>query len=378
MKILNKNILLFAAIIFVAVASLAYGDISVCPAQNFLKLSEYQEKNMDQAPAFDKAYCHDNYLIIESNGMPTFKAERITPNNITVQNYLWKIPLNPQIAESPTEVPYLGPIAVTVTGLPIYAPNEAGDLGYGDAKLDDILDRCGGHIGPNGGYHFHARPGCPFESTQDLASSIIGYAFDGFPIMEPYICVDEPCTNLRKIKGSWQECANDECTKVKLQKVDSSWELVKPTEKAAWGKFAYVKSSGDLDKCNGMMGADGKYRYYATDTFPYNLGCYKGVVDRNLNNPIPGWSDRSSFNEPRLPSNTKGSGPSNGNRGNPPAGRPGPQMQGQHPDLGVAADRLGISQDELRRALGPPPNLGEAARQLGISESELRRALHNQ
>ena len=71
MKILNKNILLFAAIIFVVVASLAYGDTSVCPAQNFLKLSEYQEKNMDQAPAFDKAYCHDNYLIIESNGMPT-------------------------------------------------------------------------------------------------------------------------------------------------------------------------------------------------------------------------------------------------------------------------------------------------------------------
>ena len=54
-------------------------------------------------------------------------------------------------------------------------------------------------------------------------------------------------------------------------------------------------------------------------------------------------------------------------------------MQGQHPDLGIDANKLGISEAELRRALGPPPpNLSEATRKLGISESELRRALHNQ
>ena len=378
MKPLNKNSFLSAVIIFVAIASVAYGDSSECPTQNFLNLSKYQQNNIDQTPAVDKVYCDKNYLIIESNGMPTYRAERITPNYIKTQNYLWKIPLKPQIADIPTEVSYLGPIAVTVTGLPIYAANEAGDLGYGDAKLDNILDKCGGHIGPNGGYHFHARPGCPFESAQELASSVIGYAFDGFPIMEPYVCVDQECTDLRKIKGSWHECADDECTAVKLQKVDSSWELVKPTEKAAWEKFAYVEGSGDLDKCNGMMGADGKYRYYATDTFPYNLGCYRGVVDRNLNNPIPGWSDRSSFNELMRPANTEGGSPS-GSGPHSPQRRSDPQMKGQHPDLGIAAKKLGISEAELRRALGPPPpNLSEAARKLGISESELRRALHNQ
>ncbi len=380
MNLLYKLIYSITIMICVSALSQAYGASGECPTEKFLDLSNFQQNDIDQTPAFDKIYCNQNYVIIESNGMPTYKAERITPNNISAQNYQWKIPLNPIIANSPTEVPYLGPIAVTVTGLPIYAPNEARDLGYGDAKLDNILDDCGGHIGPNGGYHFHARPGCPFESAQDLASSIIGYAFDGFPIMEPFVCADKDCNNLRKIKGSWHQCADDDCKTVKLRKIDSSWELVKPAEKAAWEKFAYVEGSGDLDKCNGMFGSDGKYRYYATDTFPYNLGCYKGVVDRNLNNLRPGWSDRSSFNEPMLPPNTDGRRPPNGSRssGNyPPPGRSGPPGQGQRPDLDAAASKLGISENELRNALGPPPpNLQKAAAELGISVNELRRALH--
>ena len=380
MKLPNNSLSLI--IFFIITLSWAYDSNAECPSKNFLELSKFQQTNTGQAQAADKVYCEGDYLIVESNGMPTFKAEHITPNYISTQNYLWKIPLNPKIADNPTEVPYLGPIAVTVTGLPIYAPNEARDLGYGDAKLDDILDNCGGHIGPNGGYHFHARPGCPFESAQDLASTVVGYSFDGFPIMEPFVCADRECTDLRKINGSWHECADDQCTMVKLRKVDSSWELVKPTEKAAWEKFAYVEGSGDLDKCNGMVGPDGKYRYYATDTFPYNLGCYRGVVDRRLNNLRPGWSERGSFNEPMLPPNRKTGSQSDmprGSRQHPPPGRSGQQRGSGRPDLGIAAQKLGISERQLRDALGPPPpDLSEASRKLGISERELRQALHGQ
>lgn len=357
---------------FFALAMVSYAD-QECPAEHFLILSEYQQNNIAQTPASDNVYCQGDYLIVESNGMPTYKAEKITRNSIREQNYKWKIPLNPKIADSPSEVPYLGPIAVTVSGIPIYAPNEAGDLGYGDAKLDDILDDCGGHIGPNGSYHFHARPGCPFENAEDLASSIIGYSFDGFPIMEPYVCADKECNSLRKVKGSWQGCVEGSCSNLKLKKLESSWELTNPDIKAAWDQHVYVEGSGDLDKCNGMVGEDGKYRYYATDTFPYNLGCYKGEIDRDLNNLRPGWSDRASFNEPRLPANTEGR-PQQGRQG-----RPGHQMRGQHPDLGIASQRLGISEAELRRALGPPPpDLEQAAAKLGISVNELRQALHNQ
>jgi hypothetical protein len=44
--------------------------------------------------------------------------------------------------------------------------------------------------------------------------------------------------------------------------------------------------------------------------------------------------------------------------------------------LNVAAARLGISAEQLRRALGPPPpDLNAAARQLGMPVERLREAL---
>lgn len=49
---------------------------------------------------------------------------------------------------------------------------------------------------------------------------------------------------------------------------------------------------------------------------------------------------------------------------------------GAGPDLSSVAEQLGVSEDELRDALGdPPPNLTEAAEKLGITEEELIEAL---
>ena len=60
-------------------------------------------------------------------------------------------------------------------------------------------------------------------------------------------------------------------------------------------------------------------------------------------------------------------------------GRSGQQRGSGRPDLGIAAQKLGISERQLRDALGPPPpDLSEASRKLGISERELRQALHGQ
>ncbi|MEM7345662.1 MAG: YHYH protein, partial [Chloroflexota bacterium] len=39
------------------------------------------------------------------------------------------------------------------------------------------------------------------------------------------------------------------------------------------------EGSGDLDQCNGLTLADGSYAYFATDTFPYFMGCYYGVAN---------------------------------------------------------------------------------------------------
>ena len=64
-------------------------------------------------------------------------------------------------------------------------------------------------------------------------------------------------------------------------------------------------------------------------------------------------------------------GSANGSTSPPP-----PPPNGQHPDLAKAAAILGISEMELRNALGPPPpDLQAAAQKLGITFEKLKAAL---
>jgi hypothetical protein len=88
---------------------------------------------------------------------------------------------------------------------------------------------------------------------------VVGYAFDGFPILAPWECVDEDCEEVKELASSWQRTVD---------------------VKDAWAAHEYVEGSGDLDECNGKFGSDGTYRYYATETFPYFFACYKGEAER--------------------------------------------------------------------------------------------------
>lgn len=95
-----------------------------------------------------------------------------------------------------------------------------------------------------------------------------------------------------------------------------------------------------LDECSGHFGAtpefpEGIYHYHLTaDEAPYMIDCYHGEVEVAAND----------------------------------------MGQGQGPDLGAAAEALGISVDALRDALGAggPPDFDAAAATLGISADALR------
>lgn len=229
-----------------------------CPSSNFIDVSTYQQTQNYPAPQLSVT-CSGNTVTVQSNGIPNFEFVRITPNDLQAQNYTWQIPLNPQLAAQPSDLPLLGPVGIAVNGLPIYGPNEAQPT-YGDPYLDGILDYCNGHTAPRGVYHLHARPDCLFTDLEGNTSLVIGYAFDGYPILAPYMCVDAACTQVEEVQSSWQRTRN---------------------VAAAWDAHEYVAGSGDLDQCNGRVLADGSYAYYATDTFPYFLGCYRGTVNGN-------------------------------------------------------------------------------------------------
>ncbi|MEM7465123.1 MAG: YHYH protein, partial [Pseudomonadota bacterium] len=112
--------------------------------------------------------------------------------------------------------------------------------------------------------------------------------------------------------------------------------------------WEYKKGSGNLDECNGAM-MNGKYVYFATETYPFYPLCHWGTVSADFQQ--------------------RGSQAGNKSRPQPPRdGRGGP--------LAAAAAELGISERRLADAVGPPPpNIKRAARILGISEAKLREVM---
>ncbi|MEM7117461.1 MAG: YHYH protein [Chloroflexota bacterium] len=231
-----------------------------CGSEHFLGLTTHAANAAYAAPQL-AASCENGLLTVRSNNIPNFEFVPTTPNALEAQQVTFSLPANPTFAAETTAVPLGGPSAITVNGILIFGPTEARRDGYRDPYFDDILDYCNGHTAPGGVYHFHASPTCLFENSEGKVGLVIGYAFDGYPILNPYICADAACAD--------------------VQKVESSWVVVDESVTHAWNRHAYVAGAGDLDECNGMTFADGSYAYFATDTFPYFMGCYRGEIDAN-------------------------------------------------------------------------------------------------
>ena len=236
-------------------------------------------------------------LWIYAAGTPNHDFESTLGCCAAFQDRLWTIPLKPKLSnEDPVPAPERGAIAVTVTGVAIYGPEEgqggdavASEYGYFEEDRQPVdLGVCGGHSGPKadewaygGEYHYHYDSNCMHlhdegrtnmsEYVVDVAESVIskvvGFAFDGFPIYGTY-------------------------------EVDSSGETIETTSsfrlKDGYGgidDYEFIEGIGTLDECNGHFGAtpevpEGIYDYHSTPKngdgdlgFPYFPLCYKGVVN---------------------------------------------------------------------------------------------------
>lgn len=217
--------------------------------------------------------CDASQVTVSSNGIPHFEYIQVTPNPLREQRYQWLLPRHPQPAAQSEAISRVGPVAILVNGLPVFGPNEAPHTGYRDPYLDELLDYCGGHTAQRGDYHFHVRAECLLPGRNGQADVVIGYAFDGYPILLPWVCEDGACRTVRKLKSSYRY----------VGKSSNAWEANR-----------YQAGYGDLDECNGRLREDGSYAYYATDEFPYFLACYHGKAEsRNIMRegkqpPMPG------------------------------------------------------------------------------------------
>jgi len=168
--------------------------------------------------------------------------------------------------EGPAPAPLRGTIGLTVFGVNIYGPEEAGFGGRGfpapctdgsgecpsgmdvptcedslqlqcggSSKVQHslMLDTCGGHAMP---YHYHQDSACDYDHTLPDHSPLIGFALDGYGIYGLYESNPEKPDGLDTCNGHVGEVPNS---------------------------TAFGVSSGSV-----------VYHYHVTSWAPYTIGCY--------------------------------------------------------------------------------------------------------
>jgi len=152
------------------------------------------------------------------------------PNEILLQQVMVSLPLDPEVAASPTCVG-MGVIGYALNGVAMYNALDAAGL---DGAAREIQDACHGHPQSQGQYHYHNFSPCLLDDPA-TEPTLIGYAFDGYGIY----------------------------------------------------KYPDRMTNADLDECHGKTGEilwDGKtvsmYHYVVTDEYPYTIGCFKGTPVR--------------------------------------------------------------------------------------------------
>jgi hypothetical protein len=185
-------------------------------------------------------------IVMQSQGYPNHPTASFpnsgNPNSILVQEFTFRLPLEPRLARQITRLP-MGPIGVALNGVVFFNPFEQQGMNAVEGYSEVWLDSCCGHPQQTGVYHYHKYPTCvksPFPDDGSRHSPVIGFAFDGFPIHGPY---------------------------------ESEGVMAKD-----------VEGTRSLDVCNGHSDAERGYHYHVTPgRFPYVIGGYRGVPEASNN-----------------------------------------------------------------------------------------------
>ena len=216
--------------------------------ERYLDLFSYHERDSNGDGIPNIALSHtETHLVMKSQGYPNHPTAIFpnsgNPNAIRVQDFEFRLPLRPRLAEQITRVP-MGPIGVALNGVVFFNPFEQGGMNAVAGYSEVWLDSCCGHPQQTGVYHYHKYPSCvksPFPDEGAEHSPVLGFAFDGFPVHGPY--------------ESRELMARD----LTLENAGA----VRP-----------------LDVCNGHVDEQRGYHYHVTpNRFPYVLGGYAGVPE---------------------------------------------------------------------------------------------------
>lgn len=106
----------------------------------------------------------------------------LNPNSISSQSYEYRIPSDPESKSGSKEATPMGPMGVSLNGVPFYNQYAAG----GAALTSEInsFDQYNGHPQNTGAYHYHIEP--LYLTSTKGNEALLGFLLDGFPVYGPY------------------------------------------------------------------------------------------------------------------------------------------------------------------------------------------------
>ncbi|MFT5196783.1 MAG: hypothetical protein ACI9EW_002171 [Cellvibrionaceae bacterium] len=291
---------------------------------------------------------------VTSNALPNHDTGEFptdgNPNTISAQSKSWTFTIEPSFNGVAVFAREPG---VAINGVK-FEPDTAERATCGSGKVHNIeaiqdvtslgLDFNLAHVQPTGEYHYHGVSDLLvdlYSTDQDLVH--VGFAADGYLI---YYSKSNAYQASYRLGADAREEANCSYTAGGPNGTTITFGSAKDGSlKSDWD---YNASYGQLDECNGIT-VDGQYLYLITNDYPYIPRCLMG-----------------EFTEL----------PPGGGGGPAPQGGEQDGRQGGGPDFAAAAATLGVSENALRDALGPPPpDFEAAAAALGVSVEALQDAM---
>ena len=247
-----------------------------------------------------------NYVYVNCTDVPAYSIGPWpnNPNDVTNQNYLFKIKRNPTQNTGTQTATALVHIGVFVNGVSIYNAKDAfsyNSLGIWNQNAVIVeassFDACLGHPPQSGEYHHHQNPHCMYDAVPTEHSPILGFAFDGFPIYGPYAYTNTNGTGaIARMKSSYRKRS----ISVRHTLADGTVLNTNQYGPNVNGQYPlgyyiedyeYVNELGHLDGHNGRFAItpdypNGTYAYYVTidslgaTEYPYIIGPkYYGILE---------------------------------------------------------------------------------------------------
>ena len=300
---------------------------------------EYQINNQEFGTNV-KVTLTDSERVMYTNSLPQWPADEFPEGNnsdVIEQDRTYKFALKPVYVGKETQERSTG---VSVQGIKFDAGTAQrarceNDIEYRVEAVQNLIpfgiDAHNAHVQNDGTYHYHNIPVSEIEGDE---LQHVGFALDGFLI---YYSPKNEYPSSYQLRT--EDRAGVNCTYSEPDFPEITFD--KTPDGTFQQDYDYIKGSGALDKCNGVV-INGEYAYFVTDDYPHIPRCLNGQYEGKAKGP-----------------KSEG-GPRGGKRGH---------------NFPAAAKKLGISEEELRAAIGgPPPNFEAAAEKLGISEETIRAA----